>query len=73
MGDVTVMLTPASKVEGIDAQQVTIPAGKTTSTFLIDIASNAKLAPKVELELRAKSTRAGLPVNALAQLVLVAP
>jgi hypothetical protein len=73
MGDVTVMLTPASKVEGIDAQQVTIPAGKTTATFLIDIASNAKIAPKVELELRAKSTRAGLPVNALAPLVLVAP
>jgi hypothetical protein len=73
MGDVAVMLTSASNIEGIDAQQVTIPAGRLTGTFIINVSSNAQLASKVGLELRAISTRAGLPVNALAKVVLVAP
>ncbi|MFT5469775.1 MAG: hypothetical protein ACI8UO_004897 [Verrucomicrobiales bacterium] len=70
LGEVTIALM-APGIEGVSATEVTIPAGQATANFKIDLAPNAELPPKLELELRASTTREGLPVGAVAPLILV--
>ncbi len=70
LGEVIVTLADPG-IEGVSANQVTISAEQTSAKFKIDLAPNVELPPKLELKLRANTTRDGLPVGAVAPVTLV--
>ncbi len=73
MNDVTVSALVPDDLVGIEIQSMKLSVNQLQSTLKMRIAPDAKLPPRAVVQLRAESSRNGLPIYAAAPLTVVAP
>jgi hypothetical protein len=73
MSDVTISATIPGYADSLQFKPVTLSADRSRVTLTLRLEEGVPLPPRVTLELRAESSRDGLPVSATTTLTMVAP
>lgn len=73
MGDVTISATIPNHPASLDFKPITLSADQSQARLKLRLREDVPLPPRMNVQLRAESTRDGLPVSAIATLQLVAP